>query len=65
VLSETSISLQWSGCDWLSENSPLGWLAQFELIVEAENEEQALIEALNRIDDGENVDRFDFHTVEE
>jgi len=46
-------------------NSPLGWLAQFELIVEAENEEQALIEALNRIDDGENVDRFDFHTVEE
>jgi len=41
------------------------WLAQFELIVEAENEEQAIIEALDRQEDGENVDVFDFHTVEE
>jgi len=41
------------------------WLAQFELIVEAENEDEALEEAINRLNEGENVDYFDFHVVEE
>ncbi len=40
------------------------WLVQFELVVEAEDEEQAIEEAINRLDDGEKVDLFDFHTVE-
>jgi len=41
------------------------WLAQFELIVEAENEEEAIENASSRADEGENVDCFDFHVVEE
>ena len=41
------------------------WLAQFELIVEAENKEEAIENASSRTDEGENVDRFDFHVVEE
>lgn len=41
------------------------WLEQFELIVEAENEEEAIENASSRTDEGENVDRFDFHVVEE
>ena len=41
------------------------WLAQFELVVKAENEQQAIEEALDRLRDGDLVDYFDFHTVEE
>jgi len=41
------------------------WLAQFELVVKAKDEEQAIIEATNRIKDGDLVEYFDFHTVEE
>jgi len=41
------------------------WLAQFELIVEAENKEEAIENASSRSDEGENVDCFDFHVVEE
>ena len=41
------------------------WLAQFELVVEAEDEQQAIEKALDRLDDGDNVDCFDFHAVEE
>jgi hypothetical protein len=41
------------------------WLVQFELAVEAENEEQAILDALDRLDEGENVDCFDFHAVGE
>jgi len=41
------------------------WLAQFELMVEAENEEEAIENASSRTDEGENVDIFDFHVVEE
>jgi len=40
------------------------WLAKYELIVEAENENEALIEAINRIQEGEKVDYFDFHIAE-
>lgn len=36
------------------------WLVQFELVVEAEDEDQAIEEAKNRLDHGENVDCFDF-----
>ena len=41
------------------------WLAQYELIVEAENADEALEDAINRIEEGENVDYFDFHVVED
>jgi len=41
------------------------WLAQFELVVKAENEQQAIEKALNHLKDGEKVDCFDFHAVEE
>jgi len=41
------------------------WLAQFELVVKAKDEEQALIEATNRIKKGDLVEYFDFHVVEE
>jgi len=40
------------------------WLAQHELIVEAENENEAVIEAINRIQEGEKVEYFDFHVAE-
>jgi len=41
------------------------WLAQFELIVEAENEEEAIENASSRTDEGDFVEYFDFHVVEE
>jgi len=41
------------------------WLVQFELIVEAENKEEAIENASSRTDEGENVDCFDFHVVED
>jgi hypothetical protein len=41
------------------------WLAQFELVVEAENEQQAVEKALDRLNEGESVDCFDFHAVGE
>jgi hypothetical protein len=41
------------------------WLVQFELAVEAEDEEQAILGALDRLDEGENVHCFDFHAVGE
>ena len=41
------------------------WLVQFELVVEAENEEEAIIEASTRLDEGDNVDTFDFHVAED
>ena len=41
------------------------WLAQFELVVKAKDEDQAVEEAINRIKDGDLVEYFDFHTVEE
>ena len=41
------------------------WLAQFELVVKAKDEKQAAEEAINRLKDGDLVDYFDFHTVEE
>ncbi len=41
------------------------WLVQFELVVEAENEEEAKIEASTRLDEGDNVDLFDLHVVED
>ena len=40
------------------------WLTQYELIVEAENDDEALEEAIDRIEEGDNVDYFDFHVVE-
>ena len=41
------------------------WLAQFELVVEAEDEQQAIENVLDRLNEGENVDCFDFHAVGE
>jgi len=41
------------------------WLAQFELVVKAKDEEQAIEKAINRLKDGDLVEYFDFHTVEE
>jgi len=41
------------------------WLAQFELVVKAKDKEHAIEEATNRIKDGDLVEYFDFHTVEE
>lgn len=40
------------------------WLVQCELIVEAENEDEAVEDAINRIEEGEKVDYFDFHVAE-
>jgi len=40
------------------------WLVQYELIVEAENEDEAVEEAINRPDEGDKVDYFDYHVVE-
>jgi hypothetical protein len=41
------------------------WLAQFELVVKAKDEDEAVEEAINRIKDDDLVDYFDFHTVKE
>lgn len=41
------------------------WLAQFELVVKAENELRAIEKAKDRLNEGDNVDCFDFHAVEE
>jgi len=41
------------------------WLAQFELVVKAKDEEQAIEKAINRLKDGDLIEYFDFHTVEE
>jgi len=41
------------------------WLAQFELVVKAKDKEKAIEEATNRIKEGDLVEYFDFHTVEE
>jgi len=41
------------------------WLGQFELVVKAENEQQAIEKAKNRLNEGEIVDWFDFHAQEE
>lgn len=40
------------------------WLIQFELAVKAENEEQAIENAKDRLNEGDNVDCFDFHAEE-
>ena len=37
---------------------------QYELTVEAENEDEAVEEAINRLNEGDKVDYFDFHVVE-
>jgi len=39
--------------------------AKFELAVKAKDEDQAIEEAINRLKDGDLVEYFDFHTVEE
>jgi len=38
--------------------------AQFESGAEAENEDEAVEDAINRIEEGEKVDYFDFHVAE-
>ena len=42
----------------------VSWFVQCELIVEAENEDEAVEEAINRLNEGDKVDYFDFHVVE-
>jgi hypothetical protein len=41
------------------------WLVQFELVVEAENEQEAIENASSRVNEGESADCFDFCAVEE
>jgi len=40
------------------------WLAQFELVVKAKNEHQAIEKALDQLKDGDLVEYFDFHAEE-
>jgi len=51
--------------DWSSGEFTVTWLVQCELIVEAENENEAVEEAKNRLNEGDKVDYFDFHVIEE
>jgi len=40
------------------------WLAQFELVVKAEDEQKAIEKALDRLKYGDLVEYFDFHAEE-